>query len=346
MSTETRIGIVAGLLIVVVASVYFFYGSSRRDEEVLIAATPKPGALKIPVSNEKPPTKTAGGVSNRPTSGGPIAQNPARNPVFNPPQSTSGAKPIVLTPIAPSHMGAVGPTADKIAASSGIDKYKWTPPAGNPSAVALGPAPNTTTAAPTPLRTSPSPILVEATRGNLDAEPKPVMPPSMGVPVKSAEKKAAEIETGRVKLEPETVTKLPTARGDAPDGMQRHVVVKGDTLTGLAKQYLGSTKKQSEIVAANPELKGRRKLKPGETILIPQPTAAAEHSGGLDLTPAMPIASDKTYTVEDGDTIYAIAKKTLGDSKRWKEVFELNKDQLRGDPRRLKAGMTLKLPAA
>ena len=40
------------------------------------------------------------------------------------------------------------------------------------------------------------------------------------------------------------------------------------------------------------------------------------------------------------------AKKSLGNSSRWKEVFELNKDQLKGDPRRLKPGMTLKLPVS
>lgn len=335
MSTETRIGIVAGLLIVVVASVYFFYGSGRRDEEVLVAATPKPGALKIPISTEKPPIK--------PAPAGPIVQKRGQAPIPAPSAASPSGKPIVLTPIPPSHLGTMGPSADKIAAASGVDKYKWSPPAGSPSQVALATPPVTNPASATPLRSNPSPILVEATRGNLDAESKPVMtPPS----VKSPEKKTGENEIGRVKLEPESITKPGSGRVESIDGMQRHTVAKGDTLAGLAKQYLGSAKKSAEIVAANPDLKGRRKLKPGETILIPQAAASAEHSGGLDLTPTTPSASDKTYTVEDGDTIYAIAKKTLGDSKRWKEVFELNKDQLKGDPRRLKAGMTLKLPAA
>lgn len=40
MGTETRIGIVTGLVIVVVASVYFFYGNDAPDNDVLTSASP------------------------------------------------------------------------------------------------------------------------------------------------------------------------------------------------------------------------------------------------------------------------------------------------------------------
>src|ERR1043165_10229253 len=82
MSTETRIGIVAGLLIVFIASVSFFYGSSHRDDDVLIAATPKPAALKIPISNEKPPAAVKPG---------PLVQNTPRNPAIRPQQEIGRA---------------------------------------------------------------------------------------------------------------------------------------------------------------------------------------------------------------------------------------------------------------
>jgi LysM repeat protein len=36
----------------------------------------------------------------------------------------------------------------------------------------------------------------------------------------------------------------------------------------------------------------------------------------------------KKYTIKKGDSIYSIAKKTLGDSKRWKEVYRLNQKTL------------------
>ena len=332
MSTETRIGIVAGLLIVVIASVYFFYGASRREDDILVAATPKPAALKIPISNEKPPTV------GKPR---PLVQNPPRSQPVRPAQVASAppiksAGPMSATPKSDS-MGIVGPPADRISTLTGIDKYKWSVPLAPPLPAANSVAHTANTPPPTYLRTSPSPGLVESTQGNLDADPKSSLP--------VFDKKTATVDSqiGRVKIEPETITK-PAGTQSEELGIwpKHHIVGKGDTLASLSKQYYQDGKKSSEIVAANPGLKGRRKLKAGETIMIPQPAAAPElHATGLELTPA---SSDRTYTVKEGDTIYGIAKKNLGDSNRWKDVFELNKDQLRGDPRRLKPGMTLKLP--
>ena len=38
-----------------------------------------------------------------------------------------------------------------------------------------------------------------------------------------------------------------------------------------------------------------------------------------------------TYTVQQGDTMRDISKRLLGNETRWKEIFELNKDEIR-DP--------------
>lgn len=50
-----------------------------------------------------------------------------------------------------------------------------------------------------------------------------------------------------------------------------------------------------------------------------------------------------TYTVKKGDSLSQIAKKTLGDMNRWREIFELNRDKL-SDPNRIFPGLVLKLP--
>jgi nucleoid-associated protein YgaU len=150
----------------------------------------------------------------------------------------------------------------------------------------------------------------------------------------------------RVKLEPETLAKPASGEmANAGAWPKKHVVAKGDSLGSLAKEYYQDAKKTSGILAANPSLKSRRRLKPGEIITIPQPVSeTASRTGALDLG-KMPSASTKSYSVQEGDTLYAIAKKSLGASERWREIFELNKDQLRGDPRRLKPGMALRLPS-
>lgn len=52
-----------------------------------------------------------------------------------------------------------------------------------------------------------------------------------------------------------------------------------------------------------------------------------------------------SFTVRPGDTLWRIAAETLGDGKRWPEIFELNRDKL-SRPEDLQAGMVLRLPGA
>lgn len=60
-------------------------------------------------------------------------------------------------------------------------------------------------------------------------------------------------------------------------------------------------------------------------------------------TPAPP-ASAATYTVQKGDSLSGIAKRTLGDGNRWREIYDLNRDVIGPDPNRIGVGMTLRLP--
>jgi nucleoid-associated protein YgaU len=51
-----------------------------------------------------------------------------------------------------------------------------------------------------------------------------------------------------------------------------------------------------------------------------------------------------TYTVQKGDILEEVARKTLGSSKRWPEIVEANKAQI-SDPESIQVGMTLRIPA-
>jgi len=53
----------------------------------------------------------------------------------------------------------------------------------------------------------------------------------------------------------------------------------------------------------------------------------------------------KTYTVDSGDNLSAIAKQELGDANRWREIYELNKDLIGDNPDLIQPGMELKLPS-
>ncbi len=51
------------------------------------------------------------------------------------------------------------------------------------------------------------------------------------------------------------------------------------------------------------------------------------------------------YVVVKGDSLWEIAKHELGDSSRWNEIYELNRDTIR-DPRVIRIGQEILLPAA
>jgi nucleoid-associated protein YgaU len=49
------------------------------------------------------------------------------------------------------------------------------------------------------------------------------------------------------------------------------------------------------------------------------------------------------YVVKSGDTLSKIAKELYGDSTRWREIFEANKDQIK-DPNMIRPGWELVIP--
>jgi len=53
-----------------------------------------------------------------------------------------------------------------------------------------------------------------------------------------------------------------------------------------------------------------------------------------------------TYVVQKGDSLWSIAAKPeiYGKATRWRQIFEANRELLRGSPNRLREGMTLKIP--
>lgn len=85
----------------------------------------------------------------------------------------------------------------------------------------------------------------------------------------------------------------------------------------------------------------------------PRPSLPESEEGGAiqqvaDFRPASPpsptgTSGGKRYRVRPNDTIWSIAKTTLGSGERWPEILRLNRDLLT-DVNRLEAGMVLRLP--
>lgn len=72
----------------------------------------------------------------------------------------------------------------------------------------------------------------------------------------------------RVELADDTSTETPAPAGSKP---VFHTVSKGETLSAIAKQHLGSANRYNEIFEANkPMLSHPDKIYPGQTLRIPQ----------------------------------------------------------------------------
>ena len=156
----------------------------------------------------------------------------------------------------------------------------------------------------------------------------------------------------------------------------------GDTLVSVAEKALGDGNRWREIAELNKQLPpGPRLLTPGTVLKLPTkaeapaagtatpapapepdvmpapaPEAAAPEAEAAENPAAKIVAKaagaapaaaakekPKTYTVQPGDTLFSIAKRTLGDGGRYTEIQALNKDIL-PDANKLKVGMVLKLP--
>ncbi len=53
----------------------------------------------------------------------------------------------------------------------------------------------------------------------------------------------------------------------------------------------------------------------------------------------------KTYTVQSGDSLSAIAKREYGDANAWRKIYEANRDQI-DNPDLIHPGQVLQIPAA
>jgi nucleoid-associated protein YgaU len=152
-----------------------------------------------------------------------------------------------------------------------------------------------------------------------------------------------------------------------------HTVVVGDSAFKIAKDYYGDGKVWRKLVKYN-KLDEDVVLKVGMQIKVPSsevllgkkapaiapsatPTAIASNKPAVTSAHPAPAASklpvsvapvaavSHTYTVKKGDTLAEIAKHELGNSKRAREIVELNRRTIK-DPDNVPLGAVLTLPSA
>lgn len=162
----------------------------------------------------------------------------------------------------------------------------------------------------------------------------------------------------------------------------RYKIVDGDTLRTIAKRYLGDSERFMEIFEANRDLLRSPGVLPiGAELVIPvggppRPAVAAQRveastvsvgqvvpqansasqpvaqdaapmveipPGTLRSVPAESAQSTRTYRVREGDTLVSIARRLYGDGRKYRDIFDANREQLT-TPNALPTGVLLVIP--
>lgn len=82
-------------------------------------------------------------------------------------------------------------------------------------------------------------------------------------------KKEIPLDPAKVKGDSVTASTAEASRNGTAPKPKTYTVVKGDTLWGIAKRFLGSGAKYPEIVKINPEIKNPALIKTGQVIKLP-----------------------------------------------------------------------------
>jgi len=361
MATESRIGIAFGFVIVAIASVYFIYGSDRSDGDLLLTdekvaktdtskdAAKTPSAKSTAKKPQTTPTAAqprrsasshstrSGGKGSKPAgvkapSNSTVAKRGNRKPSTTPTRN----KP---NPVLARNNNTVPTRRDPMRITKHSDnaekKAQDTEPTNPITRIARNQPNRNAFRGPTPLNSSASKKLVDATAKNLKEDEKaaaekdkqeektkkPVarrtpnrnkpMSDRLADPVRAARARARKAGgDSKDRVNTRTATK-PVARTSGfdttgktkrPDvGTPRfHTVASGDTLSEISMRYYDTSRKVKEILAANPEIKSATALKIGQKIKIP----------ALGNTPATTETIEKVVAkMEEADTTRK-AKKT------------------------------------
>ena len=130
----------------------------------------------------------------------------------------------------------------------------------------------------------------------------------------------------------------------APKAMV-HVVQNGETLGEISAKYYGTSRKVKEIQRANGDVDPKR-LQIGMALVIPpqERTLSAVRPVASAVKPAAAVSrSQRTYVVQNGDSLYRIAQRFYNDGTRYKDILRANRHVVR-DADRLTPGTELVIP--
>lgn len=318
---DLAIGAIIGLVVVGVAGIFFFRSGGAKSDLVALEKFDPP-KKSVANSDTTPPAEVSKTLS-----------------------SSVKPKPVTIPPVTPAPQRSNPERPDPSATPSRPLDSAARPK--QPEALPVRDEPKTTPPGAPPARSSP------------DAPIQPIVPPldeRRADPAPSRPPTQANIPPARTHVPP--VNPVTPPMSGVPQRLPlTHTVDGEETLSGIAQRYYNDPTLTALIMKANPELKDPNRIFPGMKLLIPdrtRPTTrpavvrssnANAASPGPRATPA-PGTVPAAYHVQAKDTLISISKRFYGDSRRWKEIHELNRSVIGPDPEALKVGTVLKLPPA
>lgn len=129
-----------------------------------------------------------------------------------------------------------------------------------------------------------------------------------------------------------------------------YVVKEGESFWTITKKLYGAGKYHADVVKANPDVDPGR-VRAGQVITIPEIEDAVLHEEFLatpeELEPRsrrarVYLARDERHVIQAGETLGDIAEKYYKSAIKWPHILRANPEV---DPRRLRAGKTIVVPA-
>lgn len=138
------------------------------------------------------------------------------------------------------------------------------------------------------------------------------------------------------------------SRSESTPYLPRYVVLRRDTLWGIAQRHLGDPLRYREIVALNPAVVGSdNEIRAGAVLVLPADAAGVPVAG-----PAAVRGSAVRVTVAAGDTLWDLEQRVTGSGGNWPAGWQANAGraepggQSYEDPDLIRPGWTLDVPTA
>jgi nucleoid-associated protein YgaU len=151
------------------------------------------------------------------------------------------------------------------------------------------------------------------------------------------------------------------AQGPLPVENGMYTVQPNDTLWSISEKVYGTGGYFKAIAAHNRQnLPRSDQLTVGAQVAVPtadeleeaypelcpkQRKSVLVRPRTLQANATAPVVGGDVYVVEEGDTLFDIARYELGKASRWAEIYELNRQQLGDDFDYLRPGTQLRMPA-